>query len=100
MLTSHLPTSESQYKYQFSRKWGWKKSIPASKKAAICERGQTRAALGKSTVVKYKGKEVDSKKIRRHAKEAARKEIALNAAADGVGSQKGGLFGSVLPFGN
>ena len=100
MLMSLLPTSESQYKYQFSKKWGWKKNIPTSKKAAICELGQTRAALGKSTAAKYKGRGVDPKKLRRYAKDVARKEVALNAAAGGAGCRPGGLFGPGLPFGN
>jgi hypothetical protein len=99
MLTCLLLTSQTQYKYQFGRKWGWRKNIPSSKKAAICERGQTRAALGKSTVAKYKGKDVDPKKLRRFAKTAARKEITLGAPGEPAG-QQGGIFGLVLPFGN
>lgn len=65
----------------------------------MCEIGQTRAVLGKSMVVKYKGKIVDPKKLRRHAKDAARKEIALKAAPDRAGSQQSGSFGFV-PFSN
>ncbi|KAH0545456.1 hypothetical protein FGG08_000457 [Glutinoglossum americanum] len=42
--------------------------------------------------------EVDPKKIRRHAKEAARKVVALGAG--GTGSRPGGLFDPALPFGN
>ena len=94
-----MPISEVQYKYQF-KKWGWKKNIPATKKAAIVERGQTRAALGKSTTATFQGREVDRKKLRRQAKEATRKEIALKATADRAESQQSSLFGSVLPFGN
>ena len=93
----YLPTSEAQYKYRF-KKWEWKKNVPATKKAAIVERGQTRAALGKSTIATFQGREVDSKKLRRHAKEALRKEIALKATADRAGSQQSSLFGSVFPF--
>ena|SRR5579862_2403094 len=99
MLTYLLLTSQTQYKYQFGRKWGWRKNIPSSKKAAICERGQTRAALGKSTAVTYKGKDVDPKKLRRYAKTVARKETAFGTTGQPVG-QQGGLFGLALPFGN
>ena len=95
----HLPTSESQYKYHF-RKWGWKKNIPAAKKNAIIGRGQTRAALGKSTVATFKGKQVDPKKLRRQAKEEARKGFALKPTSDSAENQQASLFGSVLPFGN
>ncbi|PMD32035.1 hypothetical protein L207DRAFT_548557 [Hyaloscypha variabilis F] len=69
--------NEPQYKYQFKR-WGWKKSIPASKKAQMCDIGQTRANLGKGTVMKYKGQEVDENKLRRYAKMATRKDVVLN----------------------
>ncbi|KAL9068881.1 MAG: hypothetical protein Q9157_006351 [Trypethelium eluteriae] len=64
--------NESQYKYQFRVKWGWKKSISSSKKVRIVERGQQRAAGGKPTVVIYKGRQVDPKKLRRFIKEIFR----------------------------
>ncbi|KAI9764311.1 MAG: hypothetical protein M1840_008529 [Geoglossum simile] len=91
--------SQTQYKYQFGRKWGWRKNIPSSKKAAICERGQSRAALGKSTVAQYKGKDIDPKKLRRYAKTVARRETTLRTIGESAGQQDR-LFGLSLPFGN
>jgi hypothetical protein len=91
--------SEPQYKYQF-KSWGWRKSIPASKKAQMCDIGQTRANLGKSTVMKYKGQEVDQNKIRRYAKAATRKDIVLNPGMSRGRALDEGLFISQHPLGN
>ncbi|KAE8448090.1 hypothetical protein EG329_009855 [Mollisiaceae sp. DMI_Dod_QoI] len=54
--------SEAQYKHKF-KSWKWKKNISAAKKAQICRVVQTRAVLGESMIVKYKGKEIDGKKL-------------------------------------
>jgi hypothetical protein len=102
LITANGLYSQSQYKYQF-KSWGWKKSIPSSKKAQMCEIEQTRAALGKSTVMKYKGQEVDQtiqNKLRRYAKMATRKEMVLNPRMGQGRSSDEGLFASQHPLGN
>lgn len=71
-LTLHS-ISESQYKYRF-KKWDWKKNISSAKKQKIIEYSQTRAQMGKSTVVRYKGKQVDARKLRREVKSIKRGE--------------------------
>ncbi|KAN0089874.1 hypothetical protein V8E51_018453 [Hyaloscypha variabilis] len=91
--------NEPQYKYQF-KQWGWKKNIPASKKAQMCDIGQTRANLGKGTVMKYKGKEVDENKLRRYAKMATRKDVVLNPGISLGRASDEGLFSSQHPLGN
>jgi hypothetical protein len=70
--------SESQYKYRF-KGWDWKRNIPASKKQKINEYRQSRAQLGKSTTVSYKGRPVDDRQLRRQAKKATRVEMTLAA---------------------
>ncbi|ORY14914.1 hypothetical protein BCR34DRAFT_598820 [Clohesyomyces aquaticus] len=63
---------ENQYKYHF-KKWRWKRSLSAKKKAAVAAELQTRALIGKGpTTVTCKGRAVDAKKIRRHLKESLR----------------------------
>jgi hypothetical protein len=54
-----------------------KKSIPTSKKLAMCNILQTRAQAGKSTNMKFKDKEVDLKKLRRAMKEHTRQQITM-----------------------
>jgi hypothetical protein len=61
---------------------------------------QTRAAMGKSTVIKYKHKEIDPNKLRRHAKTAARNADALRAPTEGERYPDGGLFNPSLPLGD
>jgi CTP-dependent riboflavin kinase len=90
--------SESQYKYQF-KTWGWKKNVPATKKAQMCEIERTRASLGKSTVMKYKGQDLDPNKLRRYAKMASRKDVVLPASRS-QGLSDGGFFNSQHPLGN
>ncbi|KAH8786356.1 hypothetical protein F5882DRAFT_497061 [Hyaloscypha sp. PMI_1271] len=89
---------ESQYKYQF-KTWGWKKNVPATKKAQMCEIERTRASLGKSTVMKYKGQDLDLNKLRRYAKMASRKYVVLPASRS-QGLSDGGFFNSQHPLGN
>jgi hypothetical protein len=55
--------------------------------------------MGKSTIVKYKGKEVDSNKLRRYAKTAARGEVVLKSIAGFSGGGGGSLF-NPLPLRN
>lgn len=83
-------SSEAQFKYQFNKKWGWKKSIPSSTKEAILKIAHTRAAAGKLTLVKYKNKEIDLKKIRRHAKQTAKQDLSSKDALEDS-AEKGGL---------
>jgi hypothetical protein len=61
-----------------------KKNIPATKKSAMVDILQTRASTGKSTVMTYKGKQVDLKKLRRVMKESAREKITMHAAGAGI----------------
>ncbi|KAF8853073.1 hypothetical protein BDZ45DRAFT_599053 [Acephala macrosclerotiorum] len=74
--------SESQYKHRF-KSWKWKKNISTAKKGQICEAIQTRAAIGRSVIVKYKGVEIDQRKLRRYAKGRLREQAAL-AFPDGI----------------
>jgi hypothetical protein len=74
--------------------WGWKKNIPASKKAEIIKRAQERAKMGKSTLANFHGRQVDTRKLCRQA----RKAIASNMSSDRQGQQLAGIFNSVLPF--
>lgn len=94
MLTSRDEFSEPSYKHYINRKWQLKKSIPVSKKSAMCDYLQTRADAGKQTAMTYKGKQVDSKKLRRFMKEDARQQISMRAAHTGVISE------TVFPAGN
>jgi hypothetical protein len=99
-LTRLFSPSESQYKYQINRKWKLKKSIPAPKKIALCETIQSRARLGKQTTATYKGQDVDTKKLRRHLKTQARRDISLRAAAHGLANSAPPVSGHTLQFGN
>ena len=71
--------SESQYKRQFGV-WKLKKNIPTPKKIAIYETIHTRAQMGKSSLVKYKGQNVDPGKLRRLLKTKRRQEIKITSA--------------------
>ena len=99
LIIANKLLSESQYKYQF-KSWGWKKSIPASKKEQMIGIEHTRAALGKSTVIKYKGQEVDPNKLRRYAKMASRKDVVLKPRMSQGRPSDEGLFNSQHPLEN
>ncbi|KAA6410811.1 MAG: hypothetical protein FRX48_05121 [Lasallia pustulata] len=90
---------EHEYKRQI-RKWKLRKNIPTPKKAALCDTLQTRAQAGKSTAVKYKGRDVDTKKLRRHLKTEARQDIALQSAAGRPVRDAGPLSLPFPQFGN
>jgi len=90
--------SEAQYKYRFNQ-WGWKKSVSASKKRAALNITQRRAELGKATVVTYKGKQIDTKKLRREAKNVKRMGMSLMSASPDPGRHENPLFTSNLLFG-
>jgi hypothetical protein len=88
--------SEPDYKYQF-RKWKWKKNVPAVKKTAILEMGEHRIALGKSSIPRYKGKQVGYSKLLRHKKCVARRKYAFLEGINGQPLTKG-LFSNIIPF--
>jgi hypothetical protein len=93
-------SSETSYKYYINRKWNMKKSIPTSKKLAMCNVLQTRAQAGKSTNMKFKDKEVDLKKLRRAMKEHARQQITMRPVARGYEAEATNISHPIVPFGN
>ncbi|KAL0260997.1 hypothetical protein SLS55_004689 [Diplodia seriata] len=64
---------ESEYKTRF-RRWGLQKNIKSKDKTRIEREIMARAETGRMTVVKHKGYTVDAAKIRRHTKNAKRRE--------------------------
>ncbi len=70
-----LITSEPQYKYQINKKWHLRKNIPTSKKVAMNHRYQDLSTAGKAAVIRYKGQEVDPRKLRRQAKMETRRTL-------------------------
>jgi hypothetical protein len=62
-----------QYKYRFD-KWGWKKSMSSTTKARIVGKSQQRLDTGRNTVVKYKKRDIDSRKLIRSEKLAQKNE--------------------------
>lgn len=100
ILTSGGESSESSYKYYINRKWKLKKSIPASKKLAMCNYLQTRANAGKQTALTYKGKDVDLHKLRRAMKEDTRKQTAMPAPRTGTEAGASNISHTVFPAGN
>jgi hypothetical protein len=88
---------ETQYKYQL-KKWKLKKYIPSAKKSAMCDIYQSRAAQGRSTIVKYKGKDVDVRKLRRQAKTAMRRELVSGPGSGNVSGQPRAASGGALRF--
>jgi hypothetical protein len=92
-------SSDHQYKHHF-RKWKVKKNIPASKKRQIWELHRRRTQDGKpSAVVKFKGKDVDQKKLERQRKSEARQQIFMKAIQD-VDWHTKAAPNPALPFGN
>lgn len=77
-----------------------KKSIPATKKSAMVDILQTRASASKSTVMTYKGKQVDLKKLRRAMKESAREKITMHAASAGIEGDASVTPHTFFPAGN
>jgi len=77
-----------------------KKSIPAAKKSAMVDVLQTRASAGKSTVMTYKGKQVDLKKLRRVMKESARQQITMHAAGTRIEGEASITSHTAFPAGN
>jgi hypothetical protein len=62
-------------------------------KAEILQIAHTRAALGKLTLVKYKGKDIDAKKIRRHVKQVVRQEMPFRVDLGGDDEKDVDLLG-------
>ncbi|PVH82419.1 hypothetical protein DL98DRAFT_586407 [Cadophora sp. DSE1049] len=91
--------SEGQYKGQFKR-WKIGKAIPAKKKEGISKTLQSRAQLGKSSVVLYKDRPVENKTIRRYLKDQARREIAIGPSMINGTSDLEFLSGHALQCGN
>ncbi|KAF4306949.1 hypothetical protein GTA08_BOTSDO06015 [Botryosphaeria dothidea] len=74
-----------QYKYQF-RKWNLRKNVPSDAKTHIGRCLQTRAEAGRaSTIIQYKGHNVDPRKIRRHLKDKQRQDSILKVYAPNTG---------------
>lgn len=91
--------SESQYKRQFGI-WKFKKNIPTPKKTAICDAVHTRAQMGKSSLVKYKGQDVDPGKIRRLVKTKRRQDIKMEIFMTAECGDIESLSGHALQCGN
>lgn len=68
--------SEPQYKRRFGT-WKLRKNISTAKKTAIYEKLHTRAQLGKSSLVTYKGQDVDPGKFRRLVKTKKRQSVGM-----------------------
>ena len=99
MLTLSALTSESQYKYQI-QKWKLKKNTSTPKKAALYQVIQTRAQLGKSSVVTRGGHNVDTKNLRRYLKTEARRAVTLQPVAGGAVRDASSFSGHITQFGN
>jgi len=74
--------SESQYKYHFKKWWGSRKNIRSLDKRALIHIAQERAKSGKLMLLTYKGRPVETRKLRREAKKMARGLLQLTAAAE------------------
>lgn len=77
-----------------------KKSIPTSKKLAMCNILQTRAQAGKPTNMKCKDKNIDLKKLRRAMKEHTRQQITMRPVARGYEAEATNISHPIVPFGN
>jgi hypothetical protein len=77
-----------------------KKNIPLSKKKAMCDMLQSRAQAGKSTILKFQNREVDTKKLRRVMKEAARKHVPMHPGNAGIDESADITLNSTFPSGN
>ena len=92
--------SEHQYKYHMNKKWRLNKSIPTPKKAALCQRIQKRAELGKASVVTRGGKNVDTRNLRRYLKTEGRRAVTLQPGASVTAGDAIALLGHSISFGN
>jgi hypothetical protein len=77
-----------------------KKSIPASKKSAMCSILQTRAQLGKSTAMTFKDEQVDLKKLRRAMKEYSRQQLTMQPVTGSLKAGSSIASHIAVPFGN
>src|SRR5947207_1033034 len=71
-----------------------------SQKDLILTGAQTRATQGKSTTAVICGRKVDTKKLRRRAKQLARQERIISDSSSRLVNEQAQVFGSFLPFGN
>ncbi|KAF7510663.1 hypothetical protein GJ744_006275 [Endocarpon pusillum] len=76
ILQAHFgfDATEAQYKYQI-KKWRLRKNIHASKKAAMNQKYHHLSTTGTTAVIKYKGREVDPRILRRQAKMDTRRAL-------------------------
>jgi hypothetical protein len=86
----------THYKFRF-KKWGWKKNIPAKKKAAILDSLETRPGGYRNTTVRFKGRNVDGRRLLRAAKDDHSTEITLFTPEGSVHSPIFHMF-PVNPF--
>ncbi|KAH8787302.1 hypothetical protein BGZ57DRAFT_968841 [Hyaloscypha finlandica] len=91
--------SESQYKNRF-RRWNLKKNIPTTMKTRIRNIVQTRARIGKPSIVKYNGQHVDTKKLWRHPKTGERRDTITGGVVIDERGGKETLSGYALQCGN
>ena len=92
--------SESQYKYQITKKWRLKKSMSTAKKAAVCKVIKTRAQLGELSTVTRDGQSLESRNLRRYLKTEARKEMTLHPTVIDQPEISNLLSSRVAQFGN
>lgn len=69
-----------QYKYHI-RLWGLKKNIPTSTKTKMFRIIEERTAMGKPTILEYKGREVNKKRLARLAKTQVNTSLGRTAQA-------------------
>ena len=83
-----------QYKYRFD-KWGWKKSISSKTKERIVKKSQQRLNAGQGTVVKYKARDIDTRKLIRFEKAERRKQASAILFAPNGGSRRAFAFNGI-----
>ncbi|KAF2648402.1 hypothetical protein K491DRAFT_763107 [Lophiostoma macrostomum CBS 122681] len=93
-----------QYKYRFD-KWNWKKSINSKTKARIVSKSRQRLEAGRNTIVMYKGRAIDSRKLIRSEKLATKNETLatlFRREGDGVNGAfpLNGVAGNTMAFVN
>ena len=87
-----LKSSKHQFKYHI-RQWKLKKSISKKAKGKMYQIIEHRAALGKSTLIEYKGKTVDGRKLVRHAKDHSDRSLVRRRVP------QGGANATMVPIG-
>ena len=86
------------------KKWKLRKNVPLEKKEKLYKNMQSRAQADKPSMVTYKGKNIDTKTLRRYVKTERRKEIgkemALQPGAGGRSADFNAFLGHPPLFGN